>query len=612
MQLPNIHSTSDHSIDALNAQLVLPTQTDKSSTNFSTPAALTDSASAKMKNRGAMRMMKHAAISQPNIQQARCAAAVDNRTLLHQAISENNTEAVRFLVAHGVDINALDADGNTPLIAALEKNMPHIAEILINAKANLDQRRKKDSFSPLEIAISLDSPVATLLLNAGANPNSGRPDAPGLLVQALEKRRIDLASLLIQKGAEVNVGHSKATNPLYQAYILNDPSRTQMVRELLQKSADPNRKLDNQATVFCSIIEHTAANQRNVSYTNLIREFCEKGADVHARNACGQDSISLANNRSDILGILNDYRKDVPFLNQQLNEAVRLKQRDVVQKWCSKGAYINNLDQNGQTNLHRIYMQGDTDFAQFLVEHGADISKSRLPPLAEVIEKQMFQGGTLLNVAEFCLRNRAVTPNDLDQFGRPLISIAVMVGNLDLVQLMIRHKANVEPAQKINGMSPLMLALKFNNEQIAKFLIENNANVNAVHDGKSVIIHVMEKNMNALIPLLLNREVKLNVGDKWENNPLSYAVHSGDFSRMKELKEKGADVNYQLGNRMTALFIAVDNHRSNCVEYLLQNGARHDLKDHHHHSPMWLAIQQGFQDIVALLLKYGANHEDIN
>ncbi len=601
MEITKILSRDELSINHVNTQLVAPAQ-----------EIAKDNSSAKPNNRGAMRMMKQAACAQPNIQKVLCLPEVQNSELLHQAISENNIEAVRFLIGHGVNINALNANGNTPLITALEKNFTQIAEILINAKADLELRRK-DSFSPLEIAISLDSPIATQLLNAGANPNSGRAGAPSPLTMALERKKIDLASLLIQKGAEINVGNSRASNPLYQAFLLNEPARSQMITQLLQKSADPNRKLENQMTVFCAIIEQ-AANQQNPSNATLIQQLCAKGADVHAKNASGQDALSIATakNRNDIMAILNEYRKDVPFLNQQLNEAVRLKQREEVKKWLSKGANINNFDLSGQTNLYRIYMQGDTDFAQFLVDQGANIAQSKLPALAEIIEKQMFQGPTLLNVTEFCLRNGAVKPNDLDQYNRPLISIAVMMGNLDLVQLMIKYKASVEPAQKINGMSPLLLALKFNNEPITKLLIENGANVNAIHEEKGVMIHIMEKSMIALIPLLLGRGVQLNVGNTSANNPLAYAIHSrGDFNIMKQLIEKGADVNYKLQNGQTALFFAINAHKTNCVEYLLQNGSKHDIKDNQRHSPMWHAIQYGFQDIVTLLLKHGANHEDI-
>ncbi len=601
MEITKIRSSNEHSINHVNPQLV--------STAQETPK---DISSAKSNNRAAMRMMKQAGAEQPNVLKALFLPEVKNGELIHQAVSENNIEAVRFLIGHRLDMNALNADGNTPLIAALEKNLTQIAEILINAKADIELPRNQDSLSPLEIAISMDSPIATQLLNAGANPNSRRAGALSLIVQAWEQKKFDLANLLIQKGAETNVGNSKASNPLYQAFLLNEPVRSQMITQLLQKSADPNRRLEDQMTVFCAIIEQ-AANQQNPSNAKLIQQLCAKGADVHAKNVSGQDplSIATAKNRNDIMAILNEYRKDVPFLNQQLNDAVRLKQRDQVQKWLSKGANINNFDIDGQTNLYRIFMQGDTDFAQFLVDQGANITQSRLPPLAEIIEKQMFQGATLLNVTEFYLRNGAARPNDLDQYKRPLISIAVMVGNLDLVQLLIKHKANVEPAQKINGMSPLLLALKFNSESIAKLLIENGANVNAVHEGKGAMIQVMEKNMNALIPLLLDRGVQLNVGDSFENNPLAYAIQSGNITLMKQLLAKGSDINYKLKEGQTALFIAIQSHKTNCVEHLLQNGAKHDIKDKQGHSPMWWAIQNGFQDIVTLLLKHGANHEDI-
>lgn len=582
-------------------------------------------ASEKSGNRSTMRMVKHAMIAQPNIQpldvqlktgylqKALLSNEIKANDLLHQAILENATVVVQFLVEHGVDINSPNSNGNTPLIVAIERNAISIVEILIKAKANLEIRRKQDSFSPLEIAIAMNSPIADQLLNAGANPNSGRPGATGLLAQAISKQNSNLVNLLIQKGAEVNVGDTKISNPLYQAFLAPESFRTQIIGQLLQKGVDSNRMLENQMTVLSHIVER-ASTQPSPTDINLIKQICAKGADVHAKSGSGRSAleIAIASGRNDILTVLNEYRKDILYLNEQLNLAVQSKQTVLVQKWLSKGADINNKDLNGQTNLYRVFMQGDHTFAQVLVDKGANIAQSNLPSLPEIIEKQIFQGPALLAMSDFYLRNRTVSPDALDQFGRPLISIAVMVGNLDLVQLLINHKANVEPAQKINGKSPLLLALQFNNAQIAKLLIENGANINAIYEGKSVLMNVLDRTMSILVPLLLERGVQLNTGINHSNNPLAYAINAGNFNLMKDLIAKGADVNYVLSDaKQTALFIAINRNRTNCVEYLLQNGARHDVKDCWSHSPMWYAIQVGAQESVALLLKHGANHEEI-
>jgi ankyrin repeat protein len=546
-----------------------------------------------------------------NLQETLCANHVKGEDLLHQAIIENSPVVVQFLVSHGVNLNAPDANGKAPLIVAIEKEYSNIADMLIQAKANLEIRRQSDNYSPLEIAISMNNNyIATQLLFANANPNSGRPGQPNLLALALNKgvAMCPIADLLLDKGADVNGGNTKASSPLFQAFNLPEPQRTTMVDKFLEKNVDSNRVLENQRTVFSAIVEATAGDANSAA---LIRKFCNKGANVHTVDAQGKCALDFAANKPVIIAVLNDFRTDIKYLNEQLNLAVDQRNQTLVQKWLGRGANINNKDQNSQTCLYRAFTSGDMSFSQFLINNKASIEQSNLKPLSEIIEKQVFSGQTLLDAAEFYLVNKAVSANSVDQSGRPLISVAVMIGNLELVKKLVSHGALVEPDKKINDMTPLQLAIQFNNEPIAKFLIESSANVNAGVDGSRVIVQVLQKPMTNLIPLLLEKKVQLDFGHNWPTqNPLAFVVRQGNLTMMKKFIENGAKVNY---GKPSILIVALwaGNPSTEVIEYLLQNGVNVDEKDTQGKSPMWHAIQKGRQDIVALLLKYGANHEDI-
>jgi ankyrin repeat protein len=87
-------------------------------------------------------------------------------TALHYAVSEGNLESVKLLLAAGLDSNAADVDGRTPLHIAVrcengyrEKHLPfpEIMALLIEQDASL---RFTDKFgrTPLKLAEELESP----------------------------------------------------------------------------------------------------------------------------------------------------------------------------------------------------------------------------------------------------------------------------------------------------------------------------------------------------------------------------------------------------------------------------------------------------------------------
>jgi glutaminase len=58
------------------------------------------------------------------------AADYDGRTGLHLAASEGHLEAVKFLVAKGVEVNPKDRFGGTPLIDAKRGNFKKVIDFL--------------------------------------------------------------------------------------------------------------------------------------------------------------------------------------------------------------------------------------------------------------------------------------------------------------------------------------------------------------------------------------------------------------------------------------------------------------------------------------------------
>lgn len=105
----------------------------------------------------------------------------DKWTYLHQ-LSDGDTppETIQFLIDQGLDVNAIDNYGYTPLIYAVrQRNVPAMRLLLENGAQETLEHRGKDSLSALRMAIKfmpLDYNVIKVLLEYGADPDAAAPN----------------------------------------------------------------------------------------------------------------------------------------------------------------------------------------------------------------------------------------------------------------------------------------------------------------------------------------------------------------------------------------------------------------------------------------------------
>src|SRR6266540_1982963 len=58
------------------------------------------------------------------------------QTLLHDAVGKSNAHAVRLLLGLGADVDAVSAEGNTPLVYAASRYNYDMAKLLLEAGAD--------------------------------------------------------------------------------------------------------------------------------------------------------------------------------------------------------------------------------------------------------------------------------------------------------------------------------------------------------------------------------------------------------------------------------------------------------------------------------------------
>lgn len=635
MEIKQIVSTLTDEIshDSLTSYVQAPGVTDRVQATEEVCEGLLSSSDAPVKrNKSLLRGQKHESLHQANIQSMLTGSDVplleqlqkgvlqklilachteknpkDLNELLEKAALELSPIVFKYLLDNGADINRVDASGKTLLVRMVERNNLESVKLVLSHRPNLEIPRK-DGWTPL--VISLTQPrnpeIARLLVEAGANVNARGQDLTALQI-AISNGCLFVANMMLSKGAQLNIGCDHSNSPLVLSFKCNPPGieRDRFMKSLVSSGADINYRFHDLETALFHAVR--------LRDKEAVKFLCAHNASVDFRNSSNITAIDLADSIGvkDLSDIMRIHCK-IEMLNAQLNQAVQQRNRGLIVQLLQLGAQIDNKADRFSTPLHKVFMEGDVVFARFLVDQGASVAAANLPSVSELLEGQKYQQPQLLQMAAF-LFDFGADVNQCDVHGRPLISVATMMGNADLVDLLMTRHVRVEPGVLIDGMTPLLLAAHFGNDRIVQALLRAHANINAMDkNGHCVLTKVLHKKNISLALHILSYKPVLNVTGEQGCNPLEVAVTLQDLSLVKKMIEQGADVNNVNKQKWAPLMYAI---RAKAplpmIKCLLETGAKVNVKDGSGVSPMSLAIQSEREDIVKLLLEYGANHEPI-
>jgi ankyrin repeat protein len=165
---------------------------------------------------------------------------------LFYAVKNGDFSSVRELIDKGVNVNATDTEGWTPIHYAAAKGLSKIAQILIERGADPNVIQEKTCLTPLHLAVIYGHyELAKLLLEKGADPNKRTREGWTPLHFAVAYDRHDVATLLLQKGADPNVQDFNGKTPLHWAVENN---RLGLVKLLGERGASLEIKDGNGKT----------------------------------------------------------------------------------------------------------------------------------------------------------------------------------------------------------------------------------------------------------------------------------------------------------------------------------------------------------------------------
>lgn len=159
------------------------------------------------------------------------------------------------------------------------------------------------------------------------------------------------------------------------------------------------------------------------------------------------------------------------------------------------------------------------------------------------------------------------------------------------------------------GLTPLMMAIQTNNDEMAKLLIELNPK-SFLKKTKRAVAMAREHGNESLARYMIAESLRLvGVDSVYGWSALHMAVKDKDEGLVRELLGKGVDVNAQDNNGRTPLHLAVNDEEVSTVivMLLIKNGAKVSTKDYRGKTPLHLATHQFSLSAVRILLHAGAD-----
>uniref|UniRef100_A0A8B9QVB8 Poly [ADP-ribose] polymerase n=1 Tax=Anas platyrhynchos TaxID=8839 RepID=A0A8B9QVB8_ANAPL len=454
----------------------------------------------------------HYEVTELLLKHGACVNAMDlwQFTPLHEAASKNRVEVCSLLLSHGADPTLVNCHGKsavdmapTPelrerltyefkghslLQAAREADLAKVKKTLALEIINFKQPQSHET--ALHCAVAAVHPkrkqVTELLLRKGANQKTN------IFLFCLPIT--DVMEVLHKHGAKMNALDTLGQTALHRAALAG---HLQTCRLLLNYGSDPSiislqgftaAQMGNEA-VQQILSESTPVRTSDVDYRLL--EASKAGDLETVKQLCSPQNV----NCRDLEG-----RHSTP-----LHFAAGYNRVSVVEYLLHHGADVHAKDKGGLVPLHNACSYGHYEVAELLVRHGASVNVADLwkfTPLHEAAAKGKYEICKLLlkHGADPTKKNRdGNTPLDLVKEGDTDIQDllrgdaalldAAKKGCLARVQkLCTQENINCRDTQGRNS-TPLHLAAGYNNLEVAEYLLEHGADVNAQDKGGLIPLH---------------------------------------------------------------------------------------------------------------------------
>ncbi|OUM61618.1 hypothetical protein PIROE2DRAFT_12357 [Piromyces sp. E2] len=538
---------------------------------------------------------------------------------LYVAIKNNNFEIADYLLKHGADIN--DIKKNTLLTIINKNNSKYILNknILINEDIIIDMIKSaklffvKDYFN---CYIYNDAVISNLLIYY-KNSNSVSTKILENIINN-EENKIRVTENMYKECLNIYFCNDEylKNNDYEKDYelliILFDNDKRPMDEKLLELykilknySRSPKIELINkikrkeinikETSPILPVLEKSVATQEK---EEAITYLVQKNDLSDLKKYIEKNDIKLTN-------ITGEYNNSGIYYYEILNRALYNENESIIKYLIDCGADISMTDIPDKSPLHdqlyisKILKEGDTKLVEKLIKWGANVNKvvNDVPPLKEAIS---------LNNMELV---KLMINHDANVNYPDILNYAFSKNNIDIVKYLIKCGADVSKSDALSHVMRNPNLDSSSKEELVKYLIENNANVN---DRLSLIL-AASNNEETIVKYLVEKGADVNkVSIKGDGNtPLGAAISSGNLNIVKYLISKGSIIsnNNAIYQSELPISIAINNNDKEMVKYLIECGFDPNSKKNPYKywepGPLGNAALKNNLEMIKILIEHG-------
>jgi ankyrin repeat protein len=413
----------------------------------------------------------------------------------------------------------------------------------------------------VDAAMNGDAKAVRSLVRQPGALSAAHPDGMTALHWAVQRRDLPLTDLLLDAGADIQLTNRTGAKPLYLAALNGDGA---IIERLLEAGEDANAVLTAEGETVLMLTAHTG----NAAAVELL---LQRGAEVNAQQLRGQTALmwAAAEGHTTVVETLLEHGADSALTSvastrperrppggmTALLFATRQGKLDTVRALLDGGA---NVDQAGADNTSPLLISivnGHYELASLLLERGANPNiadgNGRTPLYAAVdlrnVQWSQAPAPELPQAAHLAMIERLLVAG-----ADPSIKLAGKVG----------HRGSFDMRwSDLKGGTAFSRAAWNGDIEVMRLLLAHGAEPNVVTD-------------NGETPLLLL------AGAGW---PLGQGYLRSEEEITAALKllveELGMDVNAATNEGITPVIGAIFKGDNFVVQYLVDHGARLDVKD---------------------------------
>jgi len=549
---------------------------------------------------------------------------VQGETPLYAAAQHGQLNAVIFLLKHGVPADPATVHRETPLLIAAREGHVDVARVLLGAGANVNQQDNR-GWTALMIALRENqTDLMNLLLGHNVDVNLAPKDGAHALMMAVKGEDEDLVRRLIERGADVHHTDRDGMCALRIAVLRGNQA---IARRLLNAGADVTGRFANKETpVECAereghkeLAAYLKKRVKHLAACMDILEVVARGDHERIKEIVDQvpNSVNVHSKKS----------RWTPLLI-----AVRAQQLEIAETLLQHGADVHGRSKEGKAAIAYAVDLDDLAMVKVLLEGGARIDQVD----ATGIDLREYASG----------QGRDAIVQFIDSFrdqqaaGHALFLAMEADDPPRALSILKERPLCVDARTRTDRWTPLLQVTRSNNTEMAKLLLEYNAQVDLANSrGMTALMYAARNGNLELVRLLLIKGADVRLRSREGNTACEFALNAGHVrvvmllqeveSQLTDLSRAGlttytdadtvADVKSPDGD--ASQVAGGDQGRSaDIFRAILENDLKRARQVLHYWpecvnlrrgetelTPLHLAINGGLYDIAAALLEAGAD-----